>query len=199
MFLKKALLIAALGAVGPAVLDIPVNATPKPPSNFYVTGSYGYSKIDDVVYGSQGTVKSDPGTNWEVGLGYKINQNLRTEITYDVHRSNSHKYNNSKYKFDYTISSAVANLYYDFVNKSKWTPFVGAGIGLANVSGRRGDKPTQDVFTYGAQVGVSRPISDRITSFVKASYRGTSRVKTPGVNLAELSAIGFVMGARYSF
>lgn len=199
VMLKKTFIFTTLVTLGSAALSTPVKASPEPASNFYITGSYGYSKIDDVVFNSDDTVKLDPGTNWEVGLGYKINQNLRAEITYDVHRSNSNKYRDSQLKFDNTISSVVGNLYYDFANKSKWTPFFGVGIGTANVSKRVGDNPTMSVFTYGAQVGVSRPISDRITSFVKASYRGTSRVKTPGINLAEVYALGFVMGARYSF
>ena len=37
---------------------------------------------------------------------------------------------------DHVVDQLLANVYYDFLNETRWTPFVGAGVGYARVSTR---------------------------------------------------------------
>jgi opacity protein-like surface antigen len=58
------------------------------------------------------------------GIGYRYNENLRTDLTIDW---------TSKYNIgagaDLSSTTVLGNLYYDWANDSAFTPYVGAGVG----------------------------------------------------------------------
>jgi len=72
--------------------------------------------------------------------------------------------------------SIMGNAYYDFVNSSKWTPYIGVGIGGIDVNFdnlKAGGLPvTNDgdfLFAYQGIAGVSYAVNDQLS--VKADYR----------------------------
>ena len=77
----------------------------------------------------------------------------------------------------------LLNGYYDFVNKSPWTPFVSAGLGLARVDSNDMNVPgsgiantNEDDTVFGFQVGagVGYAVSGTVSLDVKYRYFGTS-------------------------
>lgn len=66
------------------------------------------------------------------------------------------------------------NGYYDFLPDSAWRPFVGAGVGLAQVKYRGGD---DSGFAYQFKAGVAHPINDRLTGEIAYRYLGVTGVE----------------------
>jgi opacity protein-like surface antigen len=93
---------------------------------------------------------------------------------------------------DYSTATTtvMANVYYDFHNESKFTPYIAAGFGLANTKletefsfGTSGmeafakqDKTVQN-FAWQAGVGVSYAINDKVSLDLGYSYSDFGKVK----------------------
>lgn len=101
----------------------------------------------------------------------------------------------------------LANGYYDFHNKTVFTPYVSAGIGFAsigasdfNVSGS--GVPNQDesssVLAYQVSMGLGYAATERLTVDVRYRYLATSDPKWSGVE-AEYSCHNFLLGLRIVF
>ena len=123
--------------------------------------------------------KQDPGYAilGQVGYGFgKIR--LEGELGWRQNEINKFSDDFGDHSVDGNISgvSFMGNVYYDFVNSSKWTPFVGAGIGGIDLNFdnlKAGGVPvTNDgdfVFAYQGIAGVSYAVNEQLS--IKADYR----------------------------
>jgi OOP family OmpA-OmpF porin len=92
-----------------------------------------------------------------------------------------------------------ANAYYDFRPDSVWRPFVGAGVGLAQVKYRGADDAG---FAYQLKAGVAHPFSDRLTGEVAYRYLGVTGVEGgAGVRSfdGDYRSSAVTVGLRYTF
>ncbi|MCI5144886.1 MAG: hypothetical protein D3923_05005, partial [Candidatus Electrothrix sp. AR3] len=108
--------------------------------NLYIGGNVGFASVDDVD-------GSDPSGSWintlEQGsvlgavMGYDVkNIRLEGEVTYQQNDYDQVSDSMGGYKDaagDLTNLSFLFNGYYDFCNKSPFTPFFGAGIGVSQI------------------------------------------------------------------
>lgn len=167
-----------------------------------VTGSYGLGG----------------GFSGEVGAGYDFGP-VRTELTYTYTGAtlNSVTANALGRSLTGTISnggvstnSVLVSAYVDIPTKSKFTPYIGGGLGYTNVgwgaysASALGVTLTQQsgnqgVFGYQAKVGVSYQASAKADVFVEGTYQGSSGFSVDSVNYDSLSAFGARVGARYRF
>ena len=140
--------------------------SPESLSGWYVTAGAGGSwaaaptlKRDDAITTSRGHVEYQystplvlgPGVALEAGVGFKFNNNLRSEITYlfnnystdYAHPVGTISYNGgptrsqeSSDQIDGSVNtnSILANVYYDIPTNSRWVPYVGGGIGWTSVN-----------------------------------------------------------------
>ena len=84
---------------------------------------------------------------------------------------------------DYRVHQIFANLYYDFVNGSRWTPFVGAGVGVAHINLRYTRRLVRKTLAQGYQdVEPPLTVADR-----PAAAAGT-------LSLLEPTATGALLG-----
>ena len=108
-----------------------------------------------------------------------------------------------------TISILVST-YVDIPTKSKFTPYVGGGLGYTNVgwgaysASALGITLTQQagsqgVLGYQAKLGVTYQASAKADVFVEGTYQGSSGFSVDRVNYDSLSAFGARVGARYRF
>lgn len=98
-----------------------------------------------------------------------------------------------------SLLGGFVNGYYNFFHKGAWQPFVGAGIGVADVSTLRTDGTR---FAYQAKVGIDHPFSDRLTGEVAYRFVGVTGPRPdaePGGFHGDYHASIVTVGLRYRF
>jgi opacity protein-like surface antigen len=163
----------------------------------------GWSVDGDVKSGPQGAIAwgSSIGANWraEIALGYR-SQKVDSALTSNV---GVFAASGGKVK----ALSLDLNGYYDFPVSGPVRPYLGAGVGVAQVKiddGLLDDKG--DALTLQAMAGASVAVSPRISLFAEARYQytGSIKVKTtsPSGERNEkltMTAPAALVGARFAF
>jgi opacity protein-like surface antigen len=100
--------------------------------------------------------------------------------------------------------------YVDIPTKSRFTPYIGGGLGYTNVgwgayttnfSGLQLSwlAGNQGVLGYQAKAGVSYQASAKTDLFLEGTYQGSKGFSVDGVNYDALNAFGVKVGARFRF
>ena len=180
----------------------------------YLSGTAGASQMLDSDINGTGvniTVGADPGYNLGIALGYAYDNNWRTELEMGYGQSGVDKVTGAANGGgDISALRSFFNGYYDFANKTPWTPYLGAGIGVASVDfsdvtpvgGSRIDD-SDTVFAYQAGAGVGYSLSDRLGLFFDYRFLRTSDPgfrTNSGVSVdSEHREHNFIVGLRWSF
>jgi opacity protein-like surface antigen len=97
------------------------------------------------------------------------------------------------------------NGYYDFTNSSQLTPYISAGIGVAQVEvndlavlGIPVGSEDDTVFAYQLGVGVGYSVTDAITLDMKYRYFATADPDFDGID-GECASHNVYLGLRYNF
>ena len=168
----------------------------------------------------------------EAGLGYNFGNNLRAELTYlfkaksagsetttgTVFYSGGSLTFNGETKVSGKINkhAVLANLFYDVPTKSRWVPFIGAGLGLARVTStdmlynydvvysngnrvigsRTEPGGNGNALAYQAKLGINFLISKKTAVFLTGNYFHINRINLGGGTIYE----GFnIFGAKAGF
>jgi opacity protein-like surface antigen len=109
-----------------------------------IAGGVSFLDDSDLSGANTGEVKYDTGWSGAVALGYRPHfdggalDSLRFELEggYRSHNLDKGTVNAAPVNFseDLRMLTFMGNVYYDFRNASRWTPYVGAGAGYAHVS-----------------------------------------------------------------
>jgi opacity protein-like surface antigen len=216
--------LVASGADKSGKADNTTSATPASQrKGFYLTGAAGMNwpqnadvKSIDPDFQNYGYKEyHKPGVSIEAGAGYDFGS-LRAEITYAYDRSALSGYNDSteytKYNNNSYVNknSALASLYWDVDLKSRFSPYIGAGIGYSslNVSASSDAFATYDSYQanglgYQAKAGINYLINNRSDMFAEAVYRGMGRYQaydgSTNYQYNNYNSWGFQIGARYRF
>lgn len=200
-------------------------------------GGNNYTYTDSV----NGTVNLGGGVAAEAGIGYDWGNNLRTELTYVLNtfgigtstQSGSLKWsgNSTSGTNPYDVSSSTSgNLttnsvfvsgYYDFKqksNKSKFTPYVGAGLGWTNISlpslpiketltidgntynySYNSKSGSASAFGYLAKLGVTYAVSEPADLYLEGIYQGATGVTINSVDFGALNSFSARLGVRFRF
>ena len=124
-------------------------------ARFYVRvdGSYAnYDRPALLESGQFDLINSKIDTNWSVGggFGYYVNKNIRFDVTAEERfKSNVSGTNGDTANFgtgasrNFSLKSEVylANLYYDFDSRGRFTPYIGAGLGVVEHHTSAGTAP----------------------------------------------------------
>lgn len=121
-----------LSFLGATVLAIAVStsASAGEAGKMYGRVDLGYSINQDKINLGQAEGKSLKGFTGDVGVGYNISEELRTDVTFGFTPALKHKKGAEKVKFEEKSLSMLLNVYYDFNNNSGVTPYLMAGAGL---------------------------------------------------------------------
>jgi len=187
-----------------------------------------------------GQINHDGGFAAEGGVGYDFGNQLRAELTYLFNTtelgnqtysgtitgpgvpggSDSFSGNADVYGRTYR-NSVLASVYYDIPTRSRWVPYVGAGLGWTNVSTSNltynydvtirsnGARQTGsdtisggsgNAFGYQAKIGVTYLLSKSTDLFVEGNYQGNTSVDLgTGTTLGSFNSFGVKGGFRYRF
>lgn len=191
--MKRISLMAAVAAA--AITVTAAGAASAQDSGWYVRGDLGGNFQGEV----DGSPKAKADDGWIVsgGGGYALGNGFRAEgelayLDSDLKGSAGG---------DVKTLGAFANGYYDFNTGTKFTPFVGAGIGFANV---KVDSPLVDDddtgFAYQVKAGVGYQFNDRLIGEAAYRYMGVTDVTIgSGVNRldGDFTSHAVTVGLRY--
>jgi opacity protein-like surface antigen len=170
------------------------------------------------------------GVAVDAGFGYDFGNSLRGELTYvlgsyavgsgpfsgNVRAAGQNFASNGTISGtgNLTTNSVMVSGYYDFKSKSRFTPYIGAGIGYTSVSvptllasdsvGGTTQNSTEaagrgSAFGYQAKVGVSYAVSRPADIFAEAIYQGNTAFSYYDHSFGALNAFSARAGARYRF
>lgn len=161
-------------------------------SNLAEPGATGEASFD-VGFGVTGAIGNTFGEGFrgEVELSYRAND--IDEITIDG-------LGTFGVDGDITTVALMGNIYYHLVTGGALSPFVGAGIGLANVEADLDFVGSEDdtVLAYQFAVGGAIAASKNLSVDLQYRFFGTSDPDFAGTE-AEYTTHGLMAGLRYSF
>ncbi len=130
------------------------------------------------------------GVRSEIELGYRANDIDRVRALGGSASVNG----------DVTSLSVMINGFYDFPVQGSFTPFIGAGLGFANVEADINGlgKEDDNVFAYQLAIGGSFDMSERMKFDIQYRYLGTSDPDFDGLE-AEYNSHAIFGGLRYTF
>lgn len=167
----------------------------------YVSVKAGISAVD------LGDNLDDTIPNVGVGLGYKWNNFLRTELDYTFRGVASYKEQDYgfSYKEDMYTNALTGQLYVDIPTQTPVTPFVnvGGGVAFSNYEAKLNVdmldyeekyKDNDTTFTWNAGAGVNVKVTDRIS--VDAMYKYVDYGKPFDI---KVTSNDFILGMRMQF
>ena len=180
---------AADGPVLPANKDRNLAEKPAehgPNRGWYVDFSGQFSMLqeqsieDGLRAGGNGELAADPGFGFTTALGYAWQNGLRTEAELGYRRNGFDKVSGGAYGTRFTggvdghesALSGMFNVLYDYDTKSAFTPYIGSGFGLANItasSDRLHVDNNDVVFAYQFMGGVRYALTDDTS--IRLGYR----------------------------
>lgn len=170
------------------------------------------SDIDDSANGLQ-EIWYDPGFGVGGTLGYKWSFPLRTEgeFTYRRNKVDEIEISGSDIEAsgNVTSMSIMANAFYDFENSSRWTPYVGGGLGAAKVSWNDVEAGVREIdddrWLFAAQIGAGVSFAITEAFLLSLDYRvlATEEVEIDDDSGDDIE-LGYVnstiwLGLRYQF
>jgi len=182
----------------------------------YIAGMFGLamfndSTLTDSVSGDSVNLEFDPGWNLGFLAGYKTGL-FRFEGEIGYQQNDFDKFSGGilgPYSVgatgDGSIFRVMFNSYCDFDTSTALTPYIGIGLGYANVELNDlsiggyyvGDKE-DDLFAYQFITGLDYAINNRNSIFVAYRYFGTNDMDVGNID-AEITSHNFSIGVRYIF
>jgi opacity protein-like surface antigen len=187
-------------------------------NGWYLTIGAGYQHPSDQSFStplinpafSPFTVDLGGGFSGDLGVGYDFGV-LRAELTYGYSRASLNGLSASN-AFTNNVSGAInkndvlASLYYDFENNSRWTPYIGGGIGYTNLStpsfdlgGVSTNSVNKGLFGWQGKVGVSYAMNYNSDIYLEGVYQGAGGYSAENLNVDSFNSFGGKIGFRYRF
>ncbi len=157
------------------------------------------------------------GFSGDLAVGYDFGA-IRTELSYVYTRASVNEVSFSENGNNYDLSSSgiinkndvFASGYWDISTGSRWTPYIGGGVGYTNLSTPRikvssgGDSVStgsanQGLFGWQAKLGVSYGVSNVSDVYLEGTYSGASGFESDNVRYDSYNDFGAKLGFRYRF
>ncbi len=187
--------IATLATAVLAATALTATAAAAQDANWYVKGDVG-ANFQSEINGAH-TAKGNSGWTISGAAGRDFGDNFRGEGEV-LYMESDGKHAGSG---DLKTVAGMVNGYYDFNRQGAWNPFVGAGVGIAQVKVDGGLSNGDDTgFAYQFKVGVSHPFNDRLTGEVAYRYFGVNGLEfggIPGRIDGDFSTQAITVGLRY--
>ena len=172
----------------------------------YFSAAAGIVSFDDVTSTDNDFADSNIEGDFsgEIGLGYRLNKNVRGELSYSVTAGENTDRNlsgaNEGWDADwFETTSVFTSLYYDFTNDSKFTPYVGAGLGTTTIHTDINNDSDQLRFGYQGKLGASYDMSNSFDLFAEGVYQSTAESELSGDTVDGISSFSTRLGTRYKF
>ncbi|MFM6081135.1 MAG: outer membrane protein [Dolichospermum sp.] len=189
-----------------------------PASNYwYVSGSVGSASPGNDVQGSSFfndkiSLALDSTSQWNIAGGYQRgNYRSEAEISYSSFGINNASINTQSFPYSGNVSttSILGNIYWDIPTRSKFRPYLGAGLGTSTISGtikyqgQEADLGTGWSFAYQGKVGLQYEVVEKGNAFVEFRYVGltgyTSDKNNTRIEFGSFNSPALSFGYRQGF
>jgi opacity protein-like surface antigen len=177
-------------------------------AEMYISGNVGAVWVNDADIDDgfdEGEIEFDTGFGINAALGSSYENGLRAEVELAYQKSDMDKisadgYGSASIDGDITAVALMVNAFYDFMPNEKFSPFIGAGIGYANLDADIDDFGSADdnVFAYQASAGVGVALNQELKLDLQYRFFGTEDPDFDGLD-AEYTTHNMMVGLRYSF
>jgi opacity protein-like surface antigen len=191
-------------------------ATAYSADGMYLSADVGMALAEDADVGVEGepevmSIEFDSGVAVTGAIGYRMgNVRMEAEIGYQNNDTDqiSYSFLSLPLSGDMTATSFLANGYYDFTNSSRFTPFVTAGLGMAEVeiddltvpgSGEPAASDDDTVFAWQVGAGVSYAVNANLDLEMKYRYFVIDDVEIFDGEVESPSSHNIYLGMRYTF
>jgi opacity protein-like surface antigen len=174
----------------------------------YISGNLGAVIVEDSDFDAgplSGEFTFDTGFGFVAAVGSSVENGGRIEVELGYRKNDFDELKIDglgKADIDGDISSLslMGNAYYDFSTEGGFSPFIGAGLGYANIEADLDDAGDEDdsVFAYQLILGGSFASSETLSVDLQYRYFATDDPEFDGVD-AEYSTHNFMIGLRQSF
>ena len=170
----------------------------------YVSGNVGAVWLEKTDFGDEAEITFDTGFGITAAIGNAYENGLRGEVEFGYRTSDVDDFDSDSGSVsnngDISTLSLMLNGYYDFMPKETISPFIGAGIGYANVEGDFDELGSEDdnVFAYQVAVGVAFAINPQMKIDVQYRYFDTDDGDFDDLEV-EYGTHNAMLGVRYSF
>lgn len=193
--MQRLLIVAAVLAASPAFAQDDAAAPSQRETGLYLRGAAGVSFPESLAQEfsyspvflpivAPPTAKATDlggGAAWSAAIGFQYAK-TRTEIEYrrfdldadEVALTGGAVPSTVTDAGDISVQAIMSNVYFDLVNSSRLTPYVGAGVGGARVENELGERDA--AFAYQGRAGVDLALSDALSVGVEFSYFRTLQV-----------------------
>lgn len=167
----------------------------------YVSGNFGMVSLNDSTLsagGASAELEFDTGFGFMAAIGNNF-EGLRGEVELSYRTNDMDKVSGAitgPANGDFSSLAVMGNLLVDLPLSESVRPFLGAGIGLANVDFDGDEDDT--VFAYQAIVGLGFPLTHVTTLDLQYRYFATEDPNFNGIE-AEYQAHNFFAGLRFDF
>ncbi len=163
---QRIVFAAALGIAFGVGVAAALAGTP----GYYVSGEGGVSLPPDLQLNSVTLGKNHEGfgTGYTAGgaFGYDYGDGLRLELSSLYQHTDLSRLNGAAATGHLSSTTVMANATYDLLPNAQLTPYVGAGIGVANVGGQVNGLSGRDWKpAYQAEAGLRTDVSDHASLF----------------------------------
>jgi len=159
----------------------------------------------------RGTLELNGGFSIDGGIGYDFGA-IRTELTYGY---SAPSVNNAvSHDLSRTFSAGgkinkndiMASVYWDVLPFSRFTPYIGGGIGYSNLStpsfnvgSYYSGSNNKGLFGWQAKAGISYAMAYNWDVYAEATFSGTGNPHFENVNFSSYKDVGAKLGFRYRF
>lgn len=173
----------------------------------YAKGSIGAFSLSDstltVVDVGSAELEFDMGLHLGGAVGTDLGNNTRVELEIAYSTTYLDRVTGAGGAIavagDVNVLSLLLSWYYDYKSNSPIAPFIGGGIGVANVELDSGDSDNDTVFAYQVGAGLGYAVNDRMTFELGYKYIGVSdpEFQSGGSTVeAEVDSYNFYLGVR---
>lgn len=171
----------------------------------------GNSIWNNVTSLPSGHVNFGGGFSVDGGIGYDFGA-IRTELTYGYSGPSFNSFRNNTWGVTNDLSGKInkndimASVYWDVLPFSRFTPYIGGGIGYTNLStpnlnvaGYNLGSANKGLFGWQAKVGVSYALAFNWDVYAEGTYSGAGSYTTDLLNFGSYNDFGAKLGFRYRF
>ena len=142
--------------------------------------------------------------DWRLGLSYSSLSPQQNKVTATGTTSGVSP------KPHYDVKSIMFNVYRDFSNEGKFTPYAGIGLGTSNikieshvttVAGHQilVNDDGRDVFAWDLKGGVTYSLTDKADIYGEVVYHQTSKFNEDGINYDAFKTTNVMGGVKFNF
>lgn len=197
--MKKLALTTSL-ALFSITLFSPSSKANEKEQGFYVTTSLDLSSTELKQETSSRTIGVHGWSSWgyEAGVGYDFGD-YRIEASFFKDNGNALSHSNSIQRENQLVFSNYSlSAYKDFHNTSKFTPFIGASVGISDLNwSEQGHK--QSAFSTGLSTGIDYKATKSVDIFVKGSIYLSTPFTYERFTNHDHVYYGAKLGTRYRF